>query len=112
LGNYYVGIVPSVISGSPSTHSSIAIATPGIYLFTYTLQISATVNPTEVYTSITGTNTYGTSVGISPINIGNTSSSGSQVVNCTASTYGLRLTYAGGSGLSVSTGFFTALRIG
>ena len=108
----YEGTVPAVLVSIANFQSTINIVTPGIYLFTYALQIYGTVNPTQFYTSIIGTNSNATVIGISFININNTSSSGSQTVICTASSYGLRVTYSGGTDLSVSSGFFTAVRVG
>lgn len=99
-----------------SIYGSIAITTAGVYLFCFSITQVYTVLGTSRFVYMTGTNSstspttfYGAST-ISPTQYG---FNGSQVINCTASTYTLTLGLFGGGVTGIPTGgYFTATRIG
>ena len=69
--------------------------------------------PTSFYTNISGVNASVAATGFTIINSSNISSSGSQLIICTASNYTIEAIYAGGSGALVfNQSYFKATRIG
>jgi len=114
LGSFYNPVISSTIADTNTPQSSISIGTPGVYLFTFVIQLAYTTLPTTFYCTLTGANIANLAAyGFSQINTGNVSSHGSIVINCTASTYNLSVNYAFGSGLSInSQSYFQAVRIG
>jgi hypothetical protein len=74
----------------------------------------STAPSAPLYCSLNGANIYNVSAyGSANVNSLNTSTQGSMVVNCTASTYGLIISYgSGGSFLTInSNSYFQAIRI-
>ncbi len=112
LGYLYNATISSTLVTSDSVQANITIQTPGIYAFSFCLNIyTTTSNPTTFYVTFLNN---GTLYGYSFINGQNISSAGSFILSCTATGYQLRVSYAGAVGTStVSAGsYFQAVRIG
>jgi len=117
LGSFYNPVLSTTLVGAGGgVQASIAIGTPGVYLLMFCLQIAYTTAPQFFYVTITGANIVNSvAFGTSSINNGNSSSQGSIVVSCTASTYNLVSNYVPGSGVNNAVqpaSFFQAVRIG
>jgi len=117
LGYFYNPTISTTLVASGNAQSSITIQTAGYYLFTYNLLLSSTGSlPTEFYTSLNGTNAPTSAVGFTYVNSINRSNNSTAVINCTASTYSLMVSYTGGTGtLSINISgnpYFQAIRIG
>ena len=116
LGSFYNPVVSTTMAAASTTQASITIGTPGVYLLLFCLQIAYTTAPSAFYVTISGANIVNNcAFSSSPINAGNTSSQGSIVVSCTASTYNMISNYVPGSGTNLAVqpnSFFQAVRIG
>ena len=114
LGIFYSPVISTTLVATNTAQTSIAIGTPGIYLFTFSIQLAYSTIPTTFYVTLSGANIVNnTAYGYSIINTGNLSSQGSLVISCTASTYNLLVNYSAGTGMSVNNqSFFQSVRIG
>ena len=85
------------------------ITTPGTYLFTFSIVLQSTTNPTSAY--IIPVN-VGTTIGNSVINTQNLSISGSFVIANTSGAQNLQLNYGGGTGVTINpASYYQAVRI-
>ena len=114
LGSIMSGTIITPITTSPFIVSTIAITTPGTYIFIWEYQIGATTLPSFSNMAVSGFNIISTGSYGYAGNVGSTpyaTCTGSYPVVATATTYTLTYTYGtGGVGLS-GTGFFKAIRI-
>ena len=98
--------------GSGGNYSSLTVVTPGIYLANFSINQAYSGVITSAFVDLTGTNTANNcAYGYNNATTSIISFQGSQIITCTASAYGLRLTFTGAT-MGSFTGYFYLTRIG
>ena len=104
--------IPTTVVTSGGTQVSLSIPVAGIYLATYSLLLSGTTQPTSFQSRFQGGGAINSFVGGALLTNLSLSSSQSQIIDATATTISIIISYSGGVGLSMGGPPFKIVRIG
>jgi hypothetical protein len=111
LGGTVSGTI-NTFGTSGYTSATLTIVTPGVYLFTFAIQLTGSGINTICFSRLSGAGVKSTDYGSATVNTTNTTSVGTQIVTATATAYNVTSTFSATvTGRDATNSYFTATRI-